>query len=117
MGGSTSAVSKAKIHPRRHHFQCPAVLTELIFDWARHKIDDILLYTEIFNAAQAESSRLKPYCIRLSPAYMYGTRSQENEIQLDFSKSTQHVGLPFILNLHLFLHADCSAQSGAVFFS
>ena len=115
MGGSTSAVSKAKIHPRRHHFQCPAVLTELIFDWARHKIDGILLYTEIFNAAQAESSRLKPYCIRLSPAYMYGTRSQENEIQLDFSKSPQRVGLHFILNLHHFLHAETAFNGGFYF--
>ena len=41
-----------------------------------------------------------------SSAYMYGTRSQENEIQLDFSKSPQRVGLPAFLNLHLFLHAE-----------
>ena len=27
---------------------------------------------------------------------------KKNEIQLDFSKSTQRVGLPFILNLHFF---------------
>ena len=29
----------------------------------------------------------------------------KNEIQLDFSKSPQRVGLPTFLNLHLFLHA------------
>ena len=30
----------------------------------------------------------------------------KNEIQLDFSKSPQRVGLPAFLNLHLFLHAE-----------
>jgi len=68
MGDSTSTVSKAKIQPRRHHFQCCAVLSELIFERARHKIAGILPYTEIFNAERPESSRLKPYCVRFPAA-------------------------------------------------
>jgi len=36
---------------------------------------------------------------------LYGTRSQENEIQLDFSQSPQRVELHFFLKEQLFLHA------------
>jgi len=71
MGGSTSAVSKAKIHPPRRHFQCRAVLSGLIFGRARHKIAGILPYTEIFNAVRTGISRLKPYCVRLPAAYSF----------------------------------------------
>ena len=69
MGDSPSAVSKAKTHPRRKHFQCKAVLNEMIYVRARHKIAGILAYAEIFNTARAQSSRLKPYCIRFPAAH------------------------------------------------
>ena len=79
MGVSTSAVSKAKIHPLRRHFQCSAVLSVLIFGRAKHKIAGILPYTEIFNAAHAEISRLKPYCVRLPSAYSNGNITEQKE--------------------------------------
>ena len=95
MGVSTSAVSKAKTHPRRTHFQCSAVLNELICVWARHKIAGILAYAEIFNAALAQSNRLKPYCFRLLATpdrTSVRLQSVKCEIQLDFSAASQRVG-------------------------
>ena len=79
MGVSTSAVSKAKIHPLRRHFQCSAVLSVLIFGRAKHKIAGILPYTEIFNAAHAEISHLKPYCVRFPSAYSNGNITEQKE--------------------------------------
>ena len=79
MGVSTSAVSKAKIHPLRRHFQCSAVLSVLIFGRAKHKIAGILPYTEIFNAAHAEISHLKPYCVRFPSAYSNGNITEKKE--------------------------------------
>ncbi len=79
MGVSTSAVSKAKIHPLRRHFQCRAVLSGLIFGRARHKIAGILPYTEIFNTVRTGISRLKPYCVRFPSAYSNGNITEMKE--------------------------------------
>ncbi len=56
---------------------------------------------------------LSVFCSGAVP--LYGTRSQENEIQLNFSKSPQRVGLHFILNLHHFLHAETAFNGGYYF--
>ena len=48
---------------------------------------------------------------------LYGTRSQENEIQLDFSQSSQRAKQHIFVHLHLFLHAEGNRQKAAALFS